>query len=247
MIDRLSELPQLKVIARSSSFKYRGDGVDLQDAAYKLGVQAIITGRVSRRGDDLSIRVEMVDTRDNRQLWSEQYDRKGVDAVAVEREIAQTISEKLRLKLTGAQEREIAIQNKVNPQAYELFLKSRFVRLKGGRENLEKATDFLQQAISIDPSYALAYADLSFDNSLLGADSYLNPKEVTFQAEAAARKALELDDNLAEAHLAMATIKMNAWEWASAERECCPLDRTESEPCASAHNVCRLSLKYGAT
>ena len=220
LIDRLSELPQLKVIARSSSFKYRGDGVDLQDAANKLGVQAIITGRVSRRGDDLSIRVEMVDTRDNRQLWSEQYDRKGVDAVAVEREIAQTISEKLRLKLTGAQEREIAIQNKVNPQAYELLLKSRFVRLQGGRENFERAIDFLQQAISVDPSYALAYADLSFDYSLLGGDSYLNPKEVAFQAEAAARKALELDENLAEAHLSLATIKMNAWEWASAEREC---------------------------
>jgi serine/threonine protein kinase/Tfp pilus assembly protein PilF len=237
LIDRLSELPQLKVIARSSSFKYRGDGVDLQDAAYKLGVQAIITGRVSRRGDDLSIRVEMVDMRDNRQLWSEQYDRKGVDAVAVEREIAQTISEKLRLKLTGAQEREITVQNKVNPQSYELLLKSRFVRLKGGRENCEKAIDFLQQAISIDPSYALAYADLSFDYSLLGGDSFLNPKEVTFQAEAAARKALELDDNLAEAHLALAIIKMNAWEWANAEREC--LRSIELNP-----NLARAHMMY---
>jgi tetratricopeptide (TPR) repeat protein len=175
---------------------------------------------VSRHGDDLSIRVEMIDARDDRQLWSQQYDRKGVDAVAIERDIAQTISEKLRLKLTGEQEREIGVQSAIKPEAYELFLKSRFVRLKGGRDNIIKATEYLEQAIRADPGYALAYADLSFDYSLLGGNGFLNPNDVASKAEAAAQKALELDENLAEAHLALAEIKINAWAWTDAEREC---------------------------
>jgi len=220
LIDRLSELPGLKVIARNSSFKYRGENIDLSDAASKLGVQALITGRLVRNGDNISIRVEMIDARNDRQLWSQQYDRKGSDALAIEREIAETISEKLRLKLTGAQESEIATKNAVIPQAYDLLLKSRFTRLTGGGDGLKKAIEYLQQAITIDPAYALAYAEMSFDYSLLGGDSIVNPKDVTPAAEAAAQRSLELDENLAEAHLALAIIKRNAWEWASAEREC---------------------------
>jgi len=218
LIDRLSELPQLKVIARSSSFKYRGESIDLQDAAARLGVQALITGRVSRHGDDLSIRVEMVDASDERQLWSQQYDRNGADALAVEREIAQTISEKLRLKLTGAQELEIDAKNAAIPQAYEMFLKSRFTRLKG--DDLKGAIEYLQQAITIDPTYALAYAELSLDYTRLGGSGYIDPKEVGPASESAAQRSLELDENLAEGHLALAYIKINAWAWADGEREC---------------------------
>ncbi len=219
LIDRLSELPQLKVIARSSSFKYRGENIDLQDAANKLGVQVIVTGRVVRRGDNLSIRVEMVDVRDNRQLWSEQYNRRAADALTIQQEIAQTVSEKLRLKLSGAEERQIAKQNTVNPQAYELLLRGRFVRQKGGRENLKKSVEYLQQAITVDPNYALAYAELSFFYNILGGEGVLDPKEGMSKAEAAAQKALELDESLAEAHFALAAIKQNAWDWANAENE----------------------------
>ena len=218
LIDRLSELPDLKVIARSSSFKYRGENIDLREAANKLGVQALITGKLVRTGDNISIRVEMVDARDDRQLWSQQYDRKGTDALAVEREIAETISEKLRLKLTGAREMEIATKNAVNPQAYEMLLRSRFSRLKD--DNLYKAIEYLQQAVTIDPTYALAYAEMSFDYSRLGGSGIVNPIDVAPAAEAAAERSLKLDENLAEAHLALANIKINAWAWADGEREC---------------------------
>ncbi|HEY0657463.1 MAG TPA: hypothetical protein VGD05_03270, partial [Pyrinomonadaceae bacterium] len=153
LIDRLSQLPQLKVIARSSSFKYRGEDIDLQDAAYKLGVQAIITGRVARRGDNLSIRVELIDVRDNRQLWSEQYHRRAADLLIIQQEIAQNVSEKLRLKLSGAQKQEIAKQTTVNPQAYELLLKGHSYRNKKGTENKMKAAAYYQQAMDVDPEY----------------------------------------------------------------------------------------------
>ena len=214
LIDRLSELPDLKVIARSSSFKYRGENIDLHDAASKLGVQAIITGRLVRRGDDLSIRVEMIDARDDRQLWSEQYNRRATDSLTLQQEIAQTVSRKLRSKLSGAQEQELAKQDTVNPQAYELLLRGRFVRLQragaGGGQNLTKAIEYFQQAVDVDPNYALAHFELSFTSNLIGDFD---------KSEAEARKALELDENLAEGHIAQAVVKQNAWDWASAKSE----------------------------
>ena len=209
LIDRLSELPNLKVIARSSSFKYRGDNVDLQDAANKLGVQAVITGRLVRHGDDLSIRVEMVDARDDRQLWSEQYSRPSADSLALQQEIARTVSRKLRSKLSGEQEQALVKQETTNPQAYELLLRGRFIR-KGKVGDIEKSIAYLQQAIDIDPNYALAHFELAFNCNLLGDKG---------RAEAEARKALELDDDLAEAHIAMAVVKQSAWDWANAESE----------------------------
>jgi len=219
LIDRLAELPQLKVIARSSSFKYRGENIDLQEAANKLGVQAIITGRVVQRGDNLSIRVEMIDMRDNRQLWSEQYNRKVTDALTIQQEIAQTVSEKLRLKLSGAQEQQLAKRNTVNPQAYDLLLKGRFFWNKGAEEDRRKAVEYYNQAITVEPNFALAIAELSNIYAILVSYSLLVPKEFAPKAEDLARKALELDENLAEAHLALARLKENAWDWAEAERE----------------------------
>ncbi len=217
LIDRLSELPQLKVIARSSSFKYRGENIDLQDAAAKLGVQAIITGRVIQRGDNLSIRVEMVDVRDNRQLWSEQYNRRAADALTIQQEIAQIVSEKLRLKLSGMEEQQLAKQNTVNPQAYELLLKGRFLNIKGGTEDVKKAIVYYQQAIAIDPNYALAYAKLSESYRLLYGNSTLDPKEFAPEAKAAAQKAFELDPNLPDAQLELANHYQDAWDWEATE------------------------------
>ena len=219
LIDRLSQLPQLKVIARSSSFKYRGENIDIRDAANKLGVQAIITGRVARRGNNLSIRAELIDAFDDRQLWSEQYNRRAADLLIIQQEIAQTVSEKLRLKLSGAQEQEIAKQNTVNPHAYELLLKGQAYRNKKGTENKMKAAEYYQQATEVDPTYAPAFAALSVSYSDLTHNGILDPKEFTPKAEAAARKALELDENLAEAHDALALLKLNGWDWAAAEQE----------------------------
>jgi TolB-like protein/DNA-binding winged helix-turn-helix (wHTH) protein/Tfp pilus assembly protein PilF len=218
LIDRLSQLPLLKVIARSSSFKYRGESIDVQDVAKKLGVQALVMGRVVRSGDNLAVRVEMVDVRENRQLWSEQYNRRAADALSVQEELAHTVAEKLRLRLSGAQAQQLAKRETANPQAYELLLKGRFYRLKGGTEDGKKAVEYLQQAIAVDPAYAHAYAALSNSYSDLTNASVLDPKEFRPKAEAAARKALELDERLAEAHDALASLKLNAWDWAAAEQ-----------------------------
>ena len=219
LIDRLSQLPQLKVIARSSSFKYRGENIDIRDAANKLGVQAIITGSVARRGDNLTVRVELVDALDNRQLWSEQYNRRAADLPTIQQEIAQTVSEKLRLKLSGAQEQQAAKQRAVNPQAYELLLKGHSYRNKTGTENKKKSAGYYQEAITVDAGYAPAYAALSVIYSDLTHNGILDPKEFTPKAEAAVRKALELDESLPEAHDALALLKLNGWDWAAAEQE----------------------------
>ena len=219
LINRLSQLPGLKVIARSSSFKYKGKDADLQELAKALGVQAILTGRVSQRGDDLLISVELVNAGDKTQVWGEQYNRKATDVLQVQSEISQEISEKLRVRLTAGEQQQLAKRETANPRAYELLLQGRFYNNKGGRENRKKALEFFQQAIVADPTYAPAYAAESAGYTFLVLIGDLDAKEFTPRAEAAVRRALELDESLAEAHLALANIKVNAWEWAAAERE----------------------------
>ncbi|MCA1639595.1 MAG: hypothetical protein LC768_14900, partial [Acidobacteria bacterium] len=216
VIDRLAQLSQLKVIARSSSFKYRGNA-DLSEVAGALGVQVIVTGRVAQRGDGLIIRVEMVDTRDNRQLWSDNFTRKLSDAQKLQTDISREIAENLHLRLSGTQTRQLAGQETLNPQAYELLLKGVFYWRKRGTENNKKSVEYYEQAIAVDPNYAIAYAKLSVAYTLLAANGILNPKEFIPKAEAAARKALELNENLADAHLAMAMLNQAAWDWAAAE------------------------------
>ena len=219
VIDRLSQLSQLKVIARSSSFKYRDPDTDVQKIAGDLAVQAIVTGQLTTRGDDLSIRVELIDARDNKQLWGEQFVRKVKDASLVEQEIAQAISEKLRLNLSGAQAQQLTKRQAVNPDAYELLLRGKYYFEQGGVDNRKKATELFEQAVAADSNYAPAYANLSACYRRLAADSVVDPKEYIPKAEAAARKALELDDNLADAHLTMGNLYQYTWKWADAERE----------------------------
>jgi TolB-like protein/DNA-binding winged helix-turn-helix (wHTH) protein/Flp pilus assembly protein TadD len=219
LINSLSQLPGLKVIARSSSFKYKGKEVDPQDAARALGVEAIVTGRVLQRGDSLIISVEFVDARDKTQVWGEQYNRHATDLLALQSEISREIAAKLRLKLTTGEQQRLVRRETVNPQAYEMLLKGRFYWNKGGTENRRKAVEYNQQAIAVDPAYGLAYAELSNRYHTLVTSSVLDPKEFMPKAEAAAYKALELDDGLAEAHLALARIKLTAWDWAAAGRE----------------------------
>ena len=219
IINRLSQLPGVKVIARSSSFKYKGRDPDLQDVAHALGVDAIVTGRVMRRGEQLQISVELMNTRDKTQMWGEQYNRKSIDLLNLQAQISREIAEKLRLKLTAAERQQLAKRETVNPQAYELLLKGRFYWNKGGTENRNKAVEYLNRAIALDPGYASAYAELSLSYCDLVMLGILDPREFTAKAEGAAHKALELDEELAEAHLALAKTKLNDWDWEAAERE----------------------------
>lgn len=219
LIDRLSELPQIRVVARSSSFKYRGENIDLQDAAAKLGVQAIIAGRVLRRGDDLSVRAELLDAVENKQLWGAEFNRKAADLFSVQQEITRIVSDKFLLRFSAPEGVQNSQKLPVNPQAYELVLKGRFLQIKGGIDNLKTAIDYFEQAISIDGTYALAHAILADSYAGMYGPGILDPKEFKPKAQAAARKALELDPDLAEGHRAMANLYSNDWNWVAAEAE----------------------------
>lgn len=219
LINALSQLPELKVIARSSAFQYKGKEVDLQEAAKALGVQAIVSGRVVQRGDSLQISAEMVDVRDKTQLWGEQYSRKSTDLQAVQEEIARAISEKLRLRLTNREEQQLTKRATANPEAYQLYLNGVFYRRKGGFENGRKALDYFNKAVALDPNFALAFTEVAYGYRFLGANSVLDPKEAYPKAKAAAQKALELDGMLAEAHAALGLIKFDEWDWIGAEHE----------------------------
>ena len=218
LINDLSQLPQLKVIARSSTFRYKGKEIDPEEVAKALGVGAIVTGRVIQRGDDLQISVELTNAQDKTQMWGAQYTRRATDLQAVQAEIARTVSEKLRLRLTGAQEQQLAKQATQNPEAYRLYLNGLFYLRKGNNENSRKALDYFNQAVALDPKFALAYASIPAPYLNLTA-SGADPKELLAKARAAAQKALELDDSLAEAHNGLARIKMFEWDWSGAESE----------------------------
>ena len=219
LINALSQLPELKVIARSSAFKYKGKEVDPQEVAKALGVQAIVTGRVVQRGDSLQVSAEMVDARDKTQLWGEQYSRKSTDLQAVQEEIARAISQKLRLRLSGAEEQQLSKRATANPEAYQLYLNGVFYRRKGGFENARKALDYHNQAAALDPNFALAHAGVADDYRYLAVNGLLDPKEAYPKAKTAAQKAVQLDETLAEGHVALGLIKLDEWDWAGAEHE----------------------------
>ena len=219
LINSLSQLPGIKVIARNSAFKYKGTDVDLKEVAKALGVDAILTGRVTQRGDNLAISVELVNAVDKTQIWGEQYTRKPTDLLQVQAEISREIADSLRLRLNADQQRQLAGRSIVKPAAYEMLLKGRFYWNKGANEDRKKAIDYYQQAISIDPTYALAYAELANAYSILGNDGVIDPQEAIHRAEDAGVKALELDADLSEAHNALAYNKQLAWDWTEAERE----------------------------
>ncbi|MBA3634744.1 MAG: tetratricopeptide repeat protein, partial [Acidobacteria bacterium] len=217
LINTLSRLPQLKVIARSSSFKFRGENIDVQDAARKLGVGAILTGRVVRRGDDLQISVELIDTADNTRIWGDIYNRKVSAALSVQEEITHAVSEKLQLNLSGAQERQMAKQMTNSPQAYQAYMNGVFFRRKNGAENIRKAIEYQKQSIALDANFARAYTELSVNFAALVEIGALSPQEGLPQARSAAENALALDETLAEAHYSLARVRDFEFDWTGAE------------------------------
>ena len=219
LINSLSQLSGVKVIARSSSFVYKGKTVDLQEVARALGVKAIVTGRVAQRGDNLVISVELVDTEDRTQMWGEQYNRKATDLLQVQAGISGDVAEKLRRRLSATERARLTSSETTNQQAYELALQGRSYGRLGGPQNNQRAIEYFQQAIQLDPHYAFAYVGLSNNYRALVVNSVLDPKEFMPKVEAAVRRALELDDTLAVAHVALANFLRESWDWAGAERE----------------------------
>ena len=219
LIYRLSQLPNLKVSPTSSVFRYKGKDTDLQKIGSELGVSAVMTGRIVKRGDDLTISVELVDVRNNKLIWGEQYERKMSELLTTQREIAGEIANKLQVKLSGEGEQKLAKNYTDNNEAYQLYLKGLFHFANRTKEDVYKAIDYYQQATRLDPNFALAYVGISQCFSLMPSYSYLSPAEAIPQAKAAAQKALTIDPSLADAHAALATAFVSDWNWAEAERE----------------------------
>jgi TolB-like protein len=221
VIDRLSGLPNVKVISRTSAFRYKQRDIQPLKVARELGVQALVTGRVTQRGDDLSVSAELVDAREDKQLWGEQYSRKLADIASVQQEIASAISGNLRLRLTSEDKTRLAKSSATNPEAYQFYLKGRYLANQATAENLKKSMEYFQQAIDKDPGYAMAYVGLADSYNVLGGGlNYQSPSETLPKAKVAAMKALELDETLGEAHAALADAEwFYDWDWPSAERE----------------------------
>jgi TolB-like protein/DNA-binding winged helix-turn-helix (wHTH) protein len=200
IINSLSQLPNLKVMSRNSVFHYKGKDRDAQAVAKEMNVQAVLTGRVTQRGDRLSINVELIDAQDNSQIWGQQYNRNLTDVFAVQEEIAKEISEKLRLKLSGTERQQLAKRPTENLKAFQYYMQGRAYAHRRTREDLLEAIHYCEKAIEEDRNYALAYAGLADAYTNLGSRSYVAPQEGRRKAEEAAHKALTLDENLAEAH-----------------------------------------------
>ena len=193
LIYRLSQLPDLKVSPTSSVFRYKGKETDPQAFAKELGVDSVMTGRVTQRGDSLNISVELVDIRSNKLLWGEQYERKMSELLATQREMVAEIVGKLRLKLSGESEKLLAKKYTTDSEAYQLYLKGRYHWNKRQINEFQKAVDFFRQAIERDPNYALAYSGIADTYSLFEAYGDFKAADYMPRARQAAAKALELD------------------------------------------------------
>jgi TolB-like protein/Flp pilus assembly protein TadD len=203
IIHSLSQLPNLKVMSRNSVFHYKGKDTDAQAVAKELKVQAVLTGRMTQRGGGLSISVELINAQDNSEIWGQQYNRNLADVFAVQEEIAKEISEKLRLKLSGAERQQLAKRPTENLKAFQYYMQGRASTQRRTREDLHTAIRYYEKAIEEDRNYALAYAGLADAYGTLGIYGYIAPIEGRRKQEEAARKALTLDENLAEAHAAL--------------------------------------------
>ncbi len=219
LIYRLSQLPDLKVSPTSSVFRYKGKEADPQAVAKELGVDSVMTGRITQRGDNLNISVNLVDTRNGKSLWGEQYERKMSELLATQREITAEITNKLQLKLSG-NEKGLAKNYTDSNEAYQLYLKGRYFWNKRTGESLKQAVELFDQAVAKDPNFALAYSGLAESYSLYPNYSVALPLDSMPKAKEAALKAIELDDLLAEPHVALGIYYADfAWNQPKAEQE----------------------------
>ena len=220
LISSLSQLPNLTVKARSSVFRYKGKETTPQTIGKDLNVQAILNGRVSQYGDQLTLTLELVDVQTENVIWSEQYNRRQADLVGLQSEIAFDVSSKLKTKLSGTDETKITKTYTADSKAYQLYLKGRFYFNKRTKDDVLRSIDFYKQAIGLDSNFALAYVGIADSYGVMSPYGYAAPNEVYPQAKVAAQRAIEIDPDLAEAHAAYAKILADYdWNWSQAERE----------------------------
>lgn len=220
LINALSKLPQLKVLARSTMFRFKRTGMDPLEVGRQLEAHAVMAGRILQINEELIIKLELINIKEGSQIWGEQYKRKSADIFELQEEISQEVSEKLKLRLTREQKRRLTKRYTEDIEAYHLYLKGRYCWNKRTGEALTMAIEFFAQAIAKDPDYALAYVGLGDSYAILPFYSNIPPGPAFGEAKEATDKALELDDDLAEAHAALAYIKeYYEWDWAGAGEE----------------------------
>jgi len=219
IINRLSRLPNLKVRPLNAVLPYEGKQTNAQSVGRELNVRAVLTGRMTKRGDELTISAELVDVRDNRRLWGEQYNRKLSDILVIQDEISREITRGMRLQLTGAEKQQLAKQYTENYDAYLLYSRGKYYFRQNTKEAFEKSIDAFEQAIKLDPNYALAYAGLALTYQFMGTRAFAPPQEFVQRVELNALRALQIDDTLAEAHVYLAMNKIANFDWIGAEKE----------------------------
>jgi serine/threonine protein kinase len=219
LISTLSQLPDLKVMARSTVFRFKNNQDDPRQIGQTLQVSAVLTGRITQHGDELSIHADLVNAADGAELWGEQYVRKLADITQVQGDIARDISNSLRIHLSGNERQRLGRAGTTNPEAYRLYLEGRQLWYGRTPAGLEKSIELFHQAIAADPNYALAYSGLADTYNIAPSYIPITSKQGELLADEAARKALELDDSLPEAHAARAFALANAWRWSEAEPE----------------------------
>jgi serine/threonine-protein kinase len=220
LINILATVPKLRVMAQSTVFRYKGRAIDPQEVGRELNVRAVLTGRIMQSGGSLRIGAELVDVPTGSRLWGSQYDRKPGDIFAVQDDIANEISENLRLKLTRAEKKRLTKRQTDDPEAYRLYLKGRHHWNQWTEEGFYKAIEYFQLAVDKDPTYALAYTGLADSYVLLGWNSYLPPMEAFPKGKLAALAALRLDPDLGEAHTPLAAVLwLHDWQWEEAQAE----------------------------
>jgi TolB-like protein/DNA-binding winged helix-turn-helix (wHTH) protein len=219
LIGNLAHVPELKVKSRNSVFHYKGKDVDAQKAGNELGVSALVSGRVTSRGDSIEVSAELIDVRDNTEIWEHHYSGKGSDIVSLQMHIAGDIAEKLRSKLSSAEKQQVTRQGTQNPEAYELYLKGRYAWNNRTYSELETAISYFNQAIAKDPGYALAYSGLADAYNVL--PNYGGNQNEDFpKSNVAARKALVLDPTLAHPHAVLGSNEIQyEWDFAGGETE----------------------------
>jgi serine/threonine protein kinase/tetratricopeptide (TPR) repeat protein len=219
LISTLSQVPDLKVMARSTVFKFKGKEDDPRQIGQDLQVSAVLTGRIRQHGDELNIAADLVSTADGSEIWGSQYARKISDVTQVQTDITRDISNSLKIHLSGNQQQNLSRATTTNPEAYRLYLEGRQLWYGRTPEGIKKSIDLFQQAIAADPNYALAYAGPADTYNIAPSYIDLPSKQAELLADEAARKAVELDDSLPEAHTARAFALSNLWRWAEAEPE----------------------------
>jgi len=220
LINNLSQLPKLRVVPRTVVSSYKGKDMDPRKLGQDLHVRAILTGKVVHLGDNLNIQTELVDVSEVSQLWGQQYNRKFSDILTVQEDIARRVSDKLHLRPTGAEQKQLAKRYTENTEAFKLYLQGRYYWNRRTADLLKRANEYFQQAIDKDPSYGLAYAGLAEGYAVFNYYEVLPPGESCRKAKAAAMKASEIDETLAETHAALGWIKMSCdWDWPGSEGE----------------------------